>query len=51
MRRLSDAGATILRTDQLGTIILRTDGRAIAVEAGGHRWTVRPPAEPLPEGP
>lgn len=45
MRRLADAGATVLRTDQLGTVVLRTDGVRIEVEAAGQRWTV---ARPLP---
>lgn len=45
MRRLADAGATVLRTDQLGTVVLRTDGAALEVEAAGQRWTV---ARPLP---
>ena len=45
MRRLADAGATVLRTDQLGTVVLRTDGTTIEVEAAGQRWTV---ARPLP---
>jgi competence protein ComEC len=48
MRRLTDHGATVLRTDQLGTVILRIDGKRIEVEAGGHRWTA---AQPLPEAP
>lgn len=48
MRRLLDAGATVLRTDQLGTVILRTDGRDLEVEAAGHRWRV---ARPLPAMP
>lgn len=48
MRRLLDAGATVLRTDQLGTVILRTDGRTIEVDAAGARWplVVRPEAAP-----
>jgi len=45
MERLTAAGATVLRTDQLGAIVLRTDGARIAVEAAGHRWEVR---QPLP---
>ncbi len=45
MRRLTAAGATVLRTDQLGTIILRTDGEWLEVEAAGHRWRA---ARPLP---
>jgi competence protein ComEC len=38
MRRLIEHGATVLRTDQLGTVILRTDGQGVEVEAAGHRW-------------
>lgn len=45
MQRLSDLGATVLRTDQLGTIVLHTDGTTLSVEAAGHRWPV---ARPLP---
>ena len=45
MERLTAAGATVLRTDQLGAIIVRTDGARIAVEAAGHGWEVR---QPLP---
>ena len=45
MRRLTAAGATVLRTDQLGSVILRTDGLRLEVEAAGHRWWV---GEPLP---
>jgi competence protein ComEC len=41
---LTDAGATVLRTDLLGTVIVRTDGRSLEVEARGMRWTV--PARP-----
>ncbi|MBP7550523.1 MAG: DNA internalization-related competence protein ComEC/Rec2 [Gemmatimonadaceae bacterium] len=46
MQRLLDAGATVLRTDQLGTVILRTDGATLEAEAGGVRWRV---ARPLPD--
>jgi competence protein ComEC len=45
MERLTTAGATVLRTDQLGAIVVRTDGARIAVEAAGHGWEVR---QPLP---
>ena len=38
MRRLLDSGVTVLRTDQLGTVILRTDGQSVEVEAAGQRW-------------
>jgi beta-lactamase superfamily II metal-dependent hydrolase len=45
MARLVAQGATVLRTDQLGTVILRTDGQRIEVEAAGHRWrSARAPA-------
>ncbi len=48
MQRLAAQGATVLRTDQLGTVILRTDGTRLEVEAAGHRWEV---ARPLPPSP
>jgi len=38
VRALGEAGAQVLRTDQLGTVVVRTDGRAVSVEAGGGRW-------------
>ncbi|MBI2408052.1 MAG: DNA internalization-related competence protein ComEC/Rec2 [Gemmatimonadetes bacterium] len=41
MRRLSDAGATVLRTDQLGAIVARTDGAGWRLEAAGVRWRLR----------
>jgi competence protein ComEC len=40
MSSLAAAGAAVLRTDLLGTVIVRTDGRAIEVEARGMRWIV-----------
>ncbi len=46
MARLTARGATVLRTDQLGTLVLRTDGERIGVEAGGHRWEIRDPLPP-----
>jgi competence protein ComEC len=42
MARLRDAGAAVLRTDQLGTVIVRTNGHSLDVEAAGHRWTPKP---------
>ncbi len=48
MRRLVDGGATVLRSDQLGSVIVRTDGESLEVEAAGARWKV---ARPLPEIP
>ena len=38
--RLHDAGAQLLRTDRAGTIVVRTDGRRLTVEARGERWTI-----------
>jgi competence protein ComEC len=40
LRTLAAAGATTLRTDRVGTIVVRTDGRKIEVEAAGESWTV-----------
>jgi competence protein ComEC len=48
MQRLLNAGATVLRTDQLGTVVLRTDGRTWEAAAAGHRWPVALPPAPLP---
>jgi beta-lactamase superfamily II metal-dependent hydrolase len=45
MQRLTAAGATVLRTDQLGTVVLRSDGSVLEVHAAGHRWQA---AEALP---
>lgn len=38
MRRLLDAGATVLRTDQLGSVVARTNGEGWTIEAAGVRW-------------
>lgn len=35
---LQAAGAHILRTDQVGTIIVRTDGRFLSIQADGATW-------------
>jgi competence protein ComEC len=40
MAELAAAGAAVLRTDRLGTVIVRTDGRSLEIEARGMRWTV-----------
>ena len=40
LRALSRVGAEVLRTDQAGTIVVRTDGARIEIEAGGDRWQV-----------
>jgi competence protein ComEC len=46
MQRLAERGTLVLRTDQLGTIILRSNGIELEAEAAGHRWRV---ARALPE--
>lgn len=46
MQRLVDRGVTVLRSDQLGSVIIRTDGASLEVEAAGTRWKV---ARPLPD--
>ena len=38
MRRLASYGAQVLRTDHLGTIVARTDGERLYLEAAGDRW-------------
>ena len=40
MSALAGAGATVLRTDLLGTVVVRTDGRTITVHANQASWTV-----------
>jgi beta-lactamase superfamily II metal-dependent hydrolase len=42
MHALATYGAVALRTDVLGTIVVRTDGKRLDVEAGGERWLVKP---------
>ena len=41
MRRLTDAGATVLRTDQLGSVVAVTDGSGWTLQAAGVRWRMR----------
>jgi competence protein ComEC len=38
MSTLSAHGAQVLRTDHVGTIVVRTDGHRITVEAAGDTW-------------
>ncbi len=38
MQRLSAHGAQVLRTDHLGSIVVRTDGRRIYIAAAGDAW-------------
>jgi competence protein ComEC len=40
LRALSRVGAEVLRTDQAGTVVVRTNGSRVEVEAGGDRWQV-----------
>ena len=35
---LATSGATVLRTDRQGTVIVRTDGAALEIQAQGERW-------------
>jgi competence protein ComEC len=46
LRGLTAVGAAVLRTDLEGSIICRTDGRAVEVEESGDRWLVAAPADP-----
>jgi competence protein ComEC len=41
MHDLQSRGATVLRTDQLGSIVVRTDGHSIRVTAAGRSWPIR----------
>jgi competence protein ComEC len=38
LRALRNAGAEVMRTDQSGTVIARTDGLRLEMEAAGERW-------------
>jgi len=38
VRSLVERGVQVLRTDYAGTVVIRTDGRSLDVEAGGERW-------------
>ena len=46
MQALRDSGVQVLRTDRAGTIVVRTDGRQLEVEARDERWSI--PARPDP---
>ncbi|HET7456342.1 MAG TPA: DNA internalization-related competence protein ComEC/Rec2 [Gemmatimonadaceae bacterium] len=39
MRELASRGVEVLRTDRLGPVVVRTDGRDITISAGGATWT------------
>lgn len=38
LRALNNAGAEVLRTDHHGTVVARTDGSRLEVEAKGEKW-------------
>ena len=40
MQSLHESGAQVLRTDLAGTIVVRTDGRRLEVEARDERWSI-----------
>jgi competence protein ComEC len=50
MERLASHGAQVLRTDRLGTIVARTDGHRLTIDAAGDTWVLPPrsvgPREP-----
>jgi competence protein ComEC len=45
LETLTERGAQVLRTDQLGTVVVRTDGHRLLVEARGETWEI-PPSPP-----
>jgi competence protein ComEC len=47
MRRLAGRGAQVLRTDRLGTIVARTDGERVFIEAAGDAWELPKRSPPL----
>ena len=44
VQRLRSAGADVRRTDALGSVVVRTDGRRLEVRDAEGRWEVRQPA-------
>jgi competence protein ComEC len=46
LRALSVAGADVLRTDEAGTVVVRTDGAHIAVETRGGSWQLARDSSP-----
>jgi competence protein ComEC len=46
MATLAARGAQVLRTDRLGTIVVRTDGRRLLVDAKGERWELPTSSRP-----
>ncbi|CAA9290492.1 MAG: Phage metallo beta-lactamase family protein (ACLAME 1044), partial [uncultured Gemmatimonadaceae bacterium] len=48
VERLAAAGAEVLRTDLLGTVVVRSDGRALTVTADDQEWPVASRSSPEP---
>ena len=46
MATLAARGAQVLRTDRLGTIVVRTDGRRLQVDANGESWELPTSSRP-----
>lgn len=46
MATLAARGAQVLRTDRLGTIVVRTDGQRLLVDADGESWELPPASLP-----
>jgi competence protein ComEC len=46
MQSLLDAGVLVMRTDQLGDIVVRTDGRALSTRVGSGEWRTVPMRTP-----
>ncbi|HUR91304.1 MAG TPA: DNA internalization-related competence protein ComEC/Rec2 [Gemmatimonadaceae bacterium] len=42
VERLARSGAAVYRTDQLGTVVVSTDGRRVRVRARGQQWEIAP---------
>ena len=38
IRSLLERGTQVLRTDQLGTVVVRTNGRSLSVTGAGEQW-------------
>jgi len=46
MATLASRGAQVLRTDRLGTIVVRTDGQRLFVDANGESWELPKSSRP-----
>jgi competence protein ComEC len=50
LRDLAAAGATVLRTDQVGSLVVRTDGTTLSLRVEGDEWEL-PPRSGTPPAP